>query len=253
MENCLLNLISYVLHLTSTNMDWESSLIKNLSWNADIINISGKQRVAEQIAAKVKDGDTLGIGSGSTVYLALLAIAERIKAENLNVKGIPTSIEISMFCAKLGIPLTTLFENKPDWLFDGADEVDPDNSLIKGRGGAMFKEKLLISSSTVNYIIVDESKIVNKLGTNFPIPIEVFPQALLYVEQQLKRLGATSIAIRPAKGKDGPIISENGNLILDCKFADVGKNLEKEIKQITGVIESGLFIGYDLQILMAEN
>jgi ribose 5-phosphate isomerase A len=234
-------------------MDWESSLIKNLAWSADIINISGKQKVAAQIAAKIKNDDVLGIGSGSTVYLALIAIADRIKSEKLNIKGIPTSLEISMFCSKLGIPLTTLFENKPDWLFDGADEVDPDKSLIKGRGGAMFKEKLLISSSPVNYIIVDDTKIVDKLGTNFPVPIEVFPQSLLYVEQQLKRLGATSIVLRPAKGKDGSIISENGNLILDCHFEDIGKNLEKDIKTITGVIESGLFIGYDLEILVAEN
>ena len=94
-------------------MDWESSLIKNLEWNADIINVSGKQKVANQIAEKVKDGDVLGIGSGSTVYLALLAIAERIKTEKLNVTGIPTSLEIPIFCAKLGIPLTTLFELGP--------------------------------------------------------------------------------------------------------------------------------------------
>lgn len=234
-------------------MDWKSDLIKNLAWSADIINISGKKKVADEIAAKVKDGDVLGIGSGSTVYLALIAIAERIKTEKLQIKCIPTSLEISMFCSKLGIPLTSLFENKPDWLFDGADEVDPDKSLIKGRGGAMFKEKLLISCSPVNYIIVDDSKIVDKLGTNFPIPIEVFPQALLHVEQELKNLGATSIVLRPAKGKDGPIISENNNLILDCKFAEVGRELEKDIKTITGVIESGLFIGYDLEILVADN
>ena len=234
-------------------MDWQSSLIKNLEWSADIINISGKQKVATQISGKVKDGDVLGVGSGSTVYLALIEIAERIKTEKLIVKAIPTSLEISMFCTKLGIPLTTLFENKPDWLFDGADEVDPNKSLIKGRGGAMFKEKLLMSSSAVNYIIVDESKIVDKLGTNFPIPIEVFPQALLHVEQELKRLGATSIVLRPAKGKDGPIISENDNLILDCRFNEVGDSLERDIKSITGVIESGLFIGYNLEILVAAN
>ncbi|WP_183565537.1 ribose 5-phosphate isomerase A [Mucilaginibacter sp. SP1R1] len=234
-------------------MDWQSSLIKNLEWSAEIINISGKQKVAEEIAAKVKDGDILGVGSGSTAYLALIAIANRIKKEKLNVKAIPTSLELSMFCSKLGVPLTTLFENKPDWLFDGADEVDPNNSLIKGRGGAMFKEKLLISSSEVSYIIVDDSKMVNKLGTNFPVPIEVFPQALLYVEKGLKELGANSIALRPAKGKDGPIISENGNFILDCKFDEIGSSMEKDIKSITGVIESGLFIGYNLNILVASN
>jgi ribose 5-phosphate isomerase A len=234
-------------------MALNDGIIKNLEWSGTIINKSGKQKVALEIAAKVKDGDVLGVGSGSTVYMALLAIADRIKSEGLNIKAIPTSLEISMFCSKLGIPLTSLFEHKPDWLFDGADEVDPKKSLIKGRGGAMFKEKLLISSSPLNYIIVDDSKLVDKIGTNFPIPIEVFPQALLHVEAELKKLGANSIILRPATGKDGPIISENNNLILDCRFNEVGDNMERDIKSITGVIESGLFIGYNLEILMAAN
>jgi ribose 5-phosphate isomerase A len=229
------------------------SLISNLEWPGEITNRSGKEKVAQEIAAKVKDGNVLGVGSGSTVYVALLAIAEKIKIQKLNVKAIPTSLEISMFCSKLGIPLTTLFEHKPDWLFDGADEVDPDKSLIKGRGGAMFKEKLLMSCSPINYIIVDESKIVDKLGTNFPVPIEVFPQALPYVEEQLTVIGANSLVLRPAKGKDGPCITENGNLILDCHFTNMHQNLEKDIKTITGVIESGLFIGYNLEILVAAN
>ncbi|MBD1363315.1 ribose 5-phosphate isomerase A [Mucilaginibacter sp. ZT4R22] len=229
------------------------SLISELKWSSEIINPSGKQKVAQQIAGMVKDGDILGVGSGSTVYMALLAIAERIKAEKLNVLAIPTSVEISMFLSKLGIPMTTLFEHTPDWLFDGADEVDPKNSLIKGRGGAMFKEKLLIASSPLNYIIVDDTKIVDKIGTNFPIPIEVFPQALLHVEAELKKLGANSIVLRPAKGKDGPVITENNNLILDCRFDEVPDTMERDIKSITGVIESGLFIGYNLQILVAAN
>lgn len=229
------------------------SLISELKWSSEIINQNGKQKVAQQIAGMVNDGDILGVGSGSTVYLALLAIAERIKAEKLKVLAIPTSVEISMFCSKLGIPMTTLYEHTPDWLFDGADEVDPQNSLIKGRGGAMFKEKLLIASSPRNYIIVDDSKIVDKIGTNFPIPIEVFPQALLHVEAELKKLGANSIVLRPAKGKDGPVITENNNLILDCYFDEVPDTMERDIKSITGVIESGLFIGYKLEIIVASN
>ena len=227
------------------------SLISNLSWSSEIVNPAGKQKVAQQIAAMVKDGDVLGVGSGSTVYMALLAIAEKIKAEGLNILAIPTSLEISMFCAKLGIPLNTLFEHSPDWLFDGADEVDPNNWLIKGRGGAMFKEKLLISSSRVNYIIVDDSKMVSKLGTNFPVPVEVFPAAVLHVEEQLKKLGASKLAIRPAKGKDGPIITENGNLVLDAWFDNIAFDLEQQIKAITGVIESGLFINYNVEIIVA--
>jgi ribose 5-phosphate isomerase A len=232
-------------------MNWNSDLISSLSWSADIINIEGKQKVADAIAKKVKDGDVLGVGSGSTSYLALLAIARKVKEEKLEVKAIPTSIEISLMCSKLGIPLTTLYEYRPDWLFDGADEVDPDKSLIKGRGGAMFKEKMMISSSPVNYILVDESKIVKKLGTNFPVPIEVFPPALLHVEDALKKIGATSLALRPAKGKDGPVITENGNLVLDARFEDIDKDMERKIKSITGVIESGLFINYNIEIVIA--
>ncbi|MFB9844551.1 ribose 5-phosphate isomerase A [Mucilaginibacter ginsenosidivorans] len=234
-------------------MNWKNSLISRLEWSGEIININGKQKVAWEIAAKVKDGDILGVGSGSTSYLALVAIAERIKSEKLSVKAITTSIEISMFCSKFGVQQTSLFEHRPDWLFDGADEVDPDNNLIKGRGGAMFKEKLLMSSSPVNYIIVDESKMVQKLNTRFPVPVEVYPQALLHVEKELKQLGANSIVLRPAKGKDGSIITENNNLVLDCNFDEVYTGLEKDIKTITGVIESGLFIGYKPEILMAAN
>lgn len=232
-------------------MNWQSDIIKNLTWSDTIINKEAKQKVADKIADKVKDGDVLGVGSGSTVYMALFAIAKKIKAEQLNIKAIPTSIEISIACSNLGIPLTSMFENRPDWLFDGADEVDPNKSLIKGRGGALFKEKLLISSSPVNYIIVDDTKLVNKLGSNFPIPIEVFPGALLHVEEKLKELGADSLSLRPAKGKDGPVITENGNLLLDARFYEVADDLELKIKSITGVIESGLFIKYNVEILVA--
>lgn len=229
------------------------SLIQTLAWSGDITNPVGKEKVARQISGMVKDGDILGVGSGSTVYVALLAIAERIKLEGLRVMAIPTSLEISMFCAKLGIPLTSLYEHQPTWLFDGADEVDANNWLIKGRGGAMFKEKLLIKASPVSYIIVDDSKLVTKLGTKFPIPVEVFPQALVQVELELKALGATEVKLRPAKGKDGPVITENNNLVLDCLFNEVCEGLERDIKNITGVIESGLFIGYNVNILTATN
>jgi len=232
-------------------MNWQSDIIKNLSWSDTIINREAKQKVALQIAAKVRDGDVIGVGSGSTSFLALVAIAERVKAEKLNIKAIATSIELSMACSHLGVPLTTLFENRPDWLFDGADEVDPKRSLIKGRGGAMFKEKLMMASSLKNYIIIDESKLVDKLCTNFPVPIEIFPQALLHVEERLIALGATSILLRPAKGKDGPVITENGNLVVDAKFDNVPDDLEIKIKSITGVIESGLFIGFDVEVLVA--
>ena len=232
-------------------MNWDSDIIRNLAWSDTIINREGKQKVADEIAKKVKEGDVLGIGSGSTSYLALLAIAKKVKEEKLNIKAIPTSIEIALTCTELGIPLTTLYEHRPDWLFDGADEVDPKHRLIKGRGGAMFKEKLMIMSSPVNFILVDESKLVNKLGSNFPVPIEVFPPALLEVEFQLRKLGVSELKLRPAKGKDGPVITENGNLILDARFDEIGDDLEKKIKCITGVIESGLFIDHHVEVIVA--
>ena len=232
-------------------MDWNSDIIKNLEWLGTISNKESKQKVAERIASKVMDGDIIGVGSGSTSYLALLAIAERIKSEKLHIKAIPTSVEIALTCSKVGIPITNLYENRPDWYFDGADEVDPNNHLIKGRGGAMFQEKLIMSASGHNYIIVDDSKLVDKLGSKFPVPVEVFPAALMVAEAGLKRLGATEIVLRPATGKDGPIISENGNLVLDVKFEHIDVDMEFKIKCIAGVIESGLFQNQPAEILVA--
>ena len=113
----------------------------------------------------------------------------------------------------------------------------------------MFKEKLLIKSSGKSYIVIDKSKIVNKLGCNFPIPVEVFPGALNLVENEIRQLGASEITLRLAGGKDGPF-TENGNFILDVRFRDIAPDLEQELKSITGVIESGLFIGYDVEVVV---
>lgn len=233
-------------------MEWRNNLITGLQWSDDIVNREGKEQVAHQLAAQVKDGEVIGAGSGSTVYLTLFAIAERIRKEQLHVEVIPASIEISMTCTQLGIPQTTLWEKRPDWTFDGADEVDPSRNLIKGRGGALFKEKLLIKSSDRVFIVVDDSKFVSRLGSKFPVPVEVFPTAMVYVENQLKDFGASKVTLRMAKGKDGPILTENGNFILDTWFEDIGEALEKKIKNITGVIESGLFIGYGIEVLVAK-
>jgi ribose 5-phosphate isomerase A len=233
-------------------MKWNSNLLDHLQWSDTIINQEAKQKVAKQISDKVKAGDIIGAGSGSTVYLALFAIAKRIKKEGLPVQVIPASLEIAMTCENLQIPVTSLLTDRPNWCFDGADEVDPERSLIKGRGGALFKEKLLIRSGSKTYILIDETKLVNKLGTNFPVPIEIFPGSLTYVESALKQMNVIDIALRLAKGKDGPVITENGNFLLDVKFEDIKVDHEQQIKAITGVIESGLFINYDVEILVAK-
>ena len=230
-------------------MDWEKTIIDSLEWGKEISNREEKQKVADKIASMVKDGDIIGVGSGSTAYLALLKIADRIRTEQLHIHAIPTSQEIKMACAKLGIPLTSLLEHKPNWTFDGADEIAPNHNMIKGRGGAMFKEKLLISSSPQTFIIADPSKMVSKLGSRFPVPVEIFPDALIHADQALRSLSPVDIKLRMAQGKDGPIITENGNLILDVWFNNIPDNLENAIKSITGVIESGLFMHYEVKII----
>ncbi len=190
-----------------------------------------------------------GFGSGSTSYLAVLAIAEKIKKENIKITAIPTSTEIRMLCGKLNIPTATLIEKKPDWCFDGADEVDNNKWLIKGRGGAMFKEKLNMVNSPITYILIDNSKKVNSLGKKHKIPVEIYPDSISYVTDEIIKLGAEEITLRQAKHKDGPVITENGNLILDVKFKNIEEDLEKNIKSISGVIESGLFINYNVKIV----
>lgn len=233
-------------------MEWEDSLISRLQWSDTIINRKGKEEIARRIAEKVHEGEVIAAGSGSTVFLALFAIAEKMRSESLHIRVIPASAETAMTCVQLGIPRTTLLEARPDWGFDGADEVDSGCNLLKGRGGALFKEKLLIGSSPLTYILVDRSKLVDHLGIHFPVPVEIFPGALTLVEHQLEQLGAEAITLRPAKGKDGPLYTENGNWIVDVRFNHIEAGLEKQLKAIPGVIESGIFWGYPVKILVAE-
>ena len=230
-------------------MDWNKEILEKPIWKEEIKNREQKEALATKMAEKVQDGDVIGFGSGSTSYLTVIKIAEKIQRDNIRITAIPTSYEVQMLCTYLNIPTSTLEEKRPDWCFDGADEVDHDNWMIKGRGAAMFKEKLNIRSASKTYILVDESKIVNKLGTNFPIPVEVNPIALNLVKQELYNMGANEINLRMALKKDGPIITENGNLILDVHFNNIDETLEKRLKNITGVIETGLFIGYNVEIL----
>lgn len=229
-------------------MDWNENIINNIKWNGEISNIDQKQAIADRICKRVKNNEVIGFGSGSTSFLATKSIAKRIIDENLNIIAIPTSHEIKMLCVSLGIPTASLNEKVPDWCFDGADEVDPHGWLIKGRGAAMFKEKLIMSSCKERHILVDDSKFVNNLCDKFPIPVECYPESLCYVKNELFKIGAESSELRLAKGKDGPVITENGNFILDTVFRNVDASMEKKLKSIVGVLETGLFIGYDVII-----
>lgn len=208
----------------------------------DIENREEKERLALEILDKVKDEDAIGFGSGTTSYIAAVKIGEKVKKERLNITAIPTSTEIENVCKEYGIKIGNLIENNIDWAFDGADEVDLKHMwLIKGKGAAMFKEKLNIISSPITYILVDKTKFVSYLGEKCKVPVEVFPSAMKYVSEELKKLGATEITYRG--------FTENNNGILDVKFTNIYKELEKDIKSITGVIESGLFLGYNIEVI----
>ena len=197
----------------------------------DIDKISRKEekiKLGKKIAERVKDEQTIGFGSGSTSYLTAIEIGKKVEKEHLHIIAIPTSKEIENVCKQYKIQIGNLVENKIDWAFDGADEVDPDNNMIKGMGAAMFKEKLNILNSPINYILIDQTKFVKELGEKHPVPVEVFPQALEYVSRKLEELGATETIFRG--------MTENQNAILDVRFEKIDNKLEAKIKNITGVI-----------------
>lgn len=230
-------------------MKWNDSYF-GLQWSQTITNYEEKLIVAKKIAEMAKDGDVIGFGSGSTSFLAVQEIAKKIVDEKIKIVALPTSEEIRLACISLGIPVASINDVIPDWGFDGADEVSPEKWLIKGRGGAMFNEKLIMSNSPLTYIIVDSSKFVSKLCEKFPVPVECVPSSYKSVVTNLYKLGANNVELRLAgKSKDGPVFTENGNYILDAVFSDIDNSLESSIKGIVGVLESGLFINYNIEIM----
>lgn len=220
-----------------------------LHWPATITHIKRKTLLAQRAAAQAKDGQTIGIGSGSSTYLALWAIGERVRRERLTVRVVTTSYETEAAALRLGLPQAPLGSVKPDWGVDGADEVDPQGRLIKGRGGALFKEKLLWSTSRSMFLAVDDSKRVKRLGERFPVPIEVHRAAVDLLDGRLAALGCTHWELRVAGGKDGPVITESGNLILDAWFDEIPAGTHAKLKALPGVIETGLFEGYSFTLL----
>lgn len=220
--------------------------------SSTISNYEAKFKVAEEVAALAESGQVIGAGSGSTAFLAVRAIATRVRHGELHdIRLIPTSIESELTITGLGLIQADLAEVAPDWLFDGADEVDPDGNLIKGRGGALFREKLLFAACQLRRVLIDPSKHVDKLGETFPVPVEVVPRAASVAMAGLKAAGAVEIQIRTGSGKDGPVLTEQGNLLLDCRFDSIEDGLEDQINLITGVLDSGLFQGYVPEIIGA--
>ena len=149
-----------------------------LHWPANVANIAEKQAVAERIALRVSDGALIGIGSGSATYMALWAIGQRVRRESLAIRIVTTSYETETAAHTLGIPTAPLGSVEPEWGVDGADEVDSHGRVLKGRGGAMFMEKILWLTCRRMYLAIDSSKRVERLGQGFPIPIEVHRHAV---------------------------------------------------------------------------
>ncbi|AEV82225.1 ribose 5-phosphate isomerase [Actinoplanes sp. SE50] len=232
-------------------MQWKNRP-NGLTWSGVIKNEEAKREAAARLAAELQDGQTVGIGSGSTSFLTLQALAARAAAEGIAFTAIPTSIEVANACAALGLRTATLNEARPDWCFDGADEVDPKKRLIKGRGGALYREKLMMAAAPKAFIVVDQSKIVERLGQNFAAPVEIDPDALSLIFEQLADFpGLDEVTLRPAGGKDGPVITERGNLTLDLRFSEIADDAHTRLKQMSGVVETGLFFGYDYELILA--
>ncbi len=200
-----------------------------------------KKRVGYEAAKLVKDGDIVGLGTGSTTHHFIEKLGHRIKKEEIQIMGIPTSYQSFFLARDSGIPVTSLEEHDIDIAVDGADEVDPRLNLIKGGGAAHTLEKIIDESAKKFVVIVDFSKIVSVLG-KFPVPVEIIPQSTKPVKNHLIELNGKP-KIRMAKNKDGPVITDNGNFILDVQFDTITnpQELEKELNNIPGVVENGLF------------
>ena len=206
---------------------------------------SDKELAARRAVEDVTDGMVIGLGTGSTAEFAIRALGERARSEGLQLRCVPTSLASARLGEEVGLDIRSLEDcGAVDLTIDGADEVDPRLDLIKGLGGALLREKIVASVSAREVIIVDASKKVDRLGTRSPLPVEVVPFAWTLCRTRLLELAG-----RPELRLDGqgqPLVTDNGNYILDCRFhegiADPG-GMERRIGAIPGVVENGLFIG----------
>jgi ribose 5-phosphate isomerase A len=214
--------------------------MKDVSANADAKRLAG-----EAAAELVKSGMVVGLGTGSTVAWTIKRLGERIKEEGLDFLGIPTSFQAENLAIASGIKLTTLNQHPIlDLAIDGADQVDHNLYVIKGGGAAHTREKVVACSARKFVIVADESKYVEKL--TWPVPVEVLPFALRLVERRLQDLGGKPV-LRQGVRKDGPVITDNGNFVMDVDFGVIvdPAALASKISPIPGVVEHGIFDNLD--------
>ncbi|MGK7948674.1 MAG: ribose-5-phosphate isomerase RpiA [Xenococcaceae cyanobacterium] len=214
-----------------------------------------KQEVGIAAASRVQSDSIVGLGTGSTTAYAIEYIGERLaKGELKNIVGIPTSFQAEVLAKKYGIPLTSLDAiDKIDIAIDGADEVDPQKNLIKGGGAAHTREKVVDTLADQFIVVVDSGKLVDKLGSTFLLPVEVIPMAVTPVMNKLAKLGGKP-ELRMGVKKAGPVVTDQGNLVIDVKFEQIDNpaELEKTINNFPGVLENGLFVGVTDLVLIGE-
>ncbi|WP_455392040.1 ribose-5-phosphate isomerase RpiA [[Eubacterium] cellulosolvens] len=210
-----------------------------------------KKQAGEKAAEYVKDGMVVGLGTGSTVKWTIRKLGSMVK-EGMEIIGIPTSIRSENLAIDLGIPLSTLIEHPMiDVTIDGADEVDPKFNLIKGLGGALTREKIVAANSKKEIIVVDDSKLVDTLGTKAPVPVEVIQFAWNTCKNQLTRLQCEPVLRMVEQNR---YVTDNNNYILDCRFSGIPSpdELELQINNIPGVIENGLFLHLTDMVVVAS-
>ncbi|MFB2976660.1 ribose-5-phosphate isomerase RpiA [Microseira sp. BLCC-F43] len=214
-----------------------------------------KQQVGKAASDRVQSGSIVGLGTGSTTAYAIQYIGERLKSGELkDIVGIPTSFQAEVLARQYGIPLTTLdVVDHIDIAIDGADEVDPHLNLIKGGGAAHTREKIVDCLAEQFIVVVDSSKLVDKLGSVFAVPIEVLPLAYAPVMRAIEKLGGKP-ELRMGVKKAGPVITDQGNMVIDAKFENIDDpaGLEKTLNNIPGVLENGLFVGVTNLVLVGE-
>lgn len=214
-------------------------------------NDQEKEAAARSSLRFVKDGQVVGLGTGSTASHFIKLLGEQVK-NGLRVRGIPTSVRSRELAESLGIPLTTLDECQEIAVtVDGADEVDPELSLIKGGGGALLREKIVASATKQMVVVADATKQVKKLG-KFPLPVEVIKFAQTLVAKRIAALGAQVQLRICADGK--PYVTDENNHILDCRFGEIQDPvaLARQLSDMPGVVEHGLFIGFASVVLLAR-